>query len=358
MKTCVYCGKELIEDNIAKEHIIPNGIGGYLESDVICCRACNSLLGETCDCKFVDIFTPLLSDMPNLRRDRGSKKYRCTGYALHEKGLFEVQICNKKITSCPELSKEERRDVSKDKFTVIAKKFNLNDTAFKEGLCKIAFNFAASKGIALSYMKDGVEVNFENSRIQSIHYNFPVIPFYPLNIIDEELECKEIEELLHMLILFTFENELWCYIELFTTFQFYVRLSTIWDLENEESFYIQKLERKFKNEKMDDNEEKFSLNDGSIIVPRLLSLFNNSEDVDCLLTAQKYTVRDFYISEDKKLFPNKYRQITFDLKNGIFGLYPREINELLIDEKINPQNYTFVKFHLLERYLQREKENA
>lgn len=55
----------------------------------------------------------------------------------------------------------------------------------------------------------------------------------------------------HNLILFRYENELWCYIDLFNTFQYYVRLSDTYNNEEETRYKIYGQEFQYVQSNMD-----------------------------------------------------------------------------------------------------------
>ena len=107
--------------------------------------------------------------------------------------------------------------------------FNIENNSFKNGIAKIAFNFAIEKGVDFEILRKGVEINKKNEDIEKISFKFPLIPFIALNPIDTYLELETNMEFYHNLILFSQENMLWCYVDLFNTFQYYVLLSEEWD---------------------------------------------------------------------------------------------------------------------------------
>jgi len=45
MEKCIFCNKEITQDNDSKKHIIPNCIGGKLKVRGMVCKNCNSILG-------------------------------------------------------------------------------------------------------------------------------------------------------------------------------------------------------------------------------------------------------------------------------------------------------------------------
>lgn len=109
--------------------------------------------------------------------------------------------------------------------------FEINDNYFKRGLAKIAIGFASSFGIKRENMPLVLDVK-ENKIKEKINS----LPFYPFGVIDKliELQKNEFEHYpFHNLILFTIGHPpeisnnkiLICYIELFSTFQWYIVLN-------------------------------------------------------------------------------------------------------------------------------------
>jgi hypothetical protein len=109
--------------------------------------------------------------------------------------------------------------------------FNMNDTYFKRGLAKIAIGFASKLGIKRDEMP--LVLDTEKNNIKD---KINSLPFYPFGTIDKfiELQKNEFEHYpFHNLILFTLnyppeisDNKiLICYIELFSTFQWYIILN-------------------------------------------------------------------------------------------------------------------------------------
>lgn len=70
MAKCVFCKVELTAANSAKEHIIPNAIGGRLKSSNLDCLKCNSEFGEDCDRALAKDMNPL-ANILGIERDRG-----------------------------------------------------------------------------------------------------------------------------------------------------------------------------------------------------------------------------------------------------------------------------------------------
>lgn len=70
MAKCVFCKVELTAENSAKEHIIPNAIGGRLKSSSLDCLKCNSEFGEDCDSALAKDMNPLATIL-GIERERG-----------------------------------------------------------------------------------------------------------------------------------------------------------------------------------------------------------------------------------------------------------------------------------------------
>lgn len=229
---CAYCGVDL-SNIISKEHIIQNALGGLYESKTICCSDCNNRISKIIDKPFVDIFAPIISNIHNLRKTHNvNSKPRYSGVGIYDNKEYVIYLKGNKVVDCPELCKKLKCDVSKIKFTNIYYNFNIDDKAFKQGIKKIAFNFAVEKQIPISLLKEKVKIKTSNNNIEEIVFDYKIMPFLPLNPIDEQIELNSNFELYHNLILFNEKNLLWCYVDLFNTFQYYVLLSENWRPDN------------------------------------------------------------------------------------------------------------------------------
>lgn len=228
-ETCVYCGKTIVKRS--KEHIIQNALGGLYESKDICCDKCNNYISKYIDAPFTKIFNPIVSRIQNFAKTNNTNSYPlCTGKAKYDNKIYDVQIKNGKVVGCPELSKKMKCDASKLNFEIISYDFHIENNSFKNGITKIAFNFAIEKGIDFEILKKGIEINRKNDgEVTKIFFEYPIIPFVALNPIDDYLELETSMEFYHNLILFSQENMLWCYVDLFNTFQYYVLLSDEWN---------------------------------------------------------------------------------------------------------------------------------
>ncbi len=220
---CVYCGQEITTRS--REHVIHNALGGLYESVDICCPGCNNYISRCIDAPFTKIFNPIIGQIQNFSKTNKTELPPCTGHAMYNGKIYNVGIKGTRIASCPELCRELRCDVSKIPMEIVSYDFNVDNAAFGTGIAKIAFNYALDKGIDLNLMKHGLDIKPAQNGDNSITFNYPIIPFYPMNPIDRYLELQTAPSLYHNMVLFNTENTLWCYVDLFNTFQYYVLLS-------------------------------------------------------------------------------------------------------------------------------------
>lgn len=224
---CVYCGEPIAVES--REHIIQNAIGGLEESTDICCPKCNNYISKYIDKPFVSSFNPIIARINNFaktNKKKSSPSY--SGKAIYNGSEYSVIFKNGQVVACPELSKQLHCDISKLDFEIVSYDFIINNESFIKGVSKIAFNYTLSKGIPLDTIKDGLIVVKNENKITNISFKYPVIPFVPLNPMDNYIELETSLLLYHNLILFSQDNNLWCYVDLFNTFQYYVCLTDKW----------------------------------------------------------------------------------------------------------------------------------
>ena len=226
MKTCVLCGVQLDELNRSEEHIIHNAIGGHLKSDRIYCKMCNEQFGSNQDKAFTKIFSPFVDGL-NIHKDRTTKGASYTGIMFDKEGnLYTATLRDgKKVVELRD-SNSKYVKYEKDKFMTLSYDFNLNSDVFKLGLSKIAFNYAIHSDLDARYL----ERVFDYPSRELI--NKPVVfPFVPMTIFDSLMEMHPVEKLFHAVRIFNCRNNLYAYVELFSTFQHYVLLSENYDFE-------------------------------------------------------------------------------------------------------------------------------
>lgn len=138
---------------------------------------------------------------------------------------------------------------------VIEYPFKMNNKAFKRGLAKIAIGFASKHNIQRENLPLVLKID-NKTKQGKILDEIPTIQFYPLGIIDRliEIQKNEFEHYpFHNLILFTLDYDpkianggkvLMCYIELFSTFQWYIILNDAYQGESIYEFYAQQILKK------------------------------------------------------------------------------------------------------------------
>ncbi|RJQ25144.1 HNH endonuclease [Candidatus Parcubacteria bacterium] len=386
---CFYCGNLLEETNASKEHIIQNALGGILESTKICCKKCNNFISKKLDVPFCAIFAPVVTQIDDMNQTNPSSRPSCEGKAIctvdHQ--LYDVVIKGKQIIDCVEYKRKYRSNISKtelnDKFKIVGYNFNLNNADFKNGICKIALNYAIECGVNNNVLKSNINISRDYDEILDIDFKFPIIPFYPLNAFDSFLELDTPFELSHSLILFNIENVLICFVDLFNTFQFYVVLSTEWcGREMYHPFYqvIEKIDRSMPEfniyrakhvytlatiygVKPDLNVENlrkdiatvikkvpYKKSIGELISKKISWQYSRSSKYD---TYNKYKSITFYLDDNESLREGRYKRFSPDIESNnacdIYA-YPIRISDMLSDG-LNINEYSNEKFKRLVTYL-------
>lgn len=133
--------------------------------------------------------------------------------------------------------------------------FNLDNQSFKRGLGKIAIGFALKHDIKREDLPLALDINKETKQGE-IKNKILAIPFYPLGVMDRLIEIQKNEfdhYPFHNLILFTLDYEpsltngkkvLICYIELFSTFQWYIVLNEEYYGKTIYKYYAQQILKK------------------------------------------------------------------------------------------------------------------
>lgn len=394
-ENCVYCGKVITIRS--KEHIVQNALGGLYESEEICCEKCNSVLSKDIDTPFTKIFNPIIMNIKNITKTNNKKSHpSCSGKAIYDNETYDVVIKDGKVVSCTELSKKLKCDSSKLKFEIVEYDFQMDNHSFKSGIGKIAFNFATEKGIDSEVLSKGINVKEKDGEVDSISFKFPIIPFVALNPMDEYLELNTRMELYHNLILFSQDSNLWCYVDLFNTFQYFVHLSNEWHTKTPfiETYLqlVQKIDRKFPemyirkpkhilNYAMAYNVEpcielgKFKKRMREAIQKESLKknmsdflstkLGNDYFNLDKLIELKKEDARpglwnemkldylsfSLYFDEEEKLKDNTFRQVTYVGDKDEIVSYPLLIKKLIEDDSIVVQEYTYKKFIRMNTFL-------
>ena len=394
VKHCVYCD-EAIEEK-SDEHIIYNALGGLITSDGICCINCNRKLSTSVDKEFTSMFNPIIGKFFTMGKSHNTKsKPSYTGIAFHKEThkIYNVIIKKGKVVDCLELKKEMKEKFKKDslrELIVINSDFSLKNKTFREGISKIAFNYAIYSGVNVNVVKEFLIKRNGDKGGFEYEFSNPVIPFMPLNMFDGYWELERDFEPYHNLILFNQENYLWCYVDLFNTFQFYVLISTQYDVDTPiYNSYMQLLERKevdcldisikdikdamilstqyhvpmtydFKKLEKDIktaiHKKSNQINMREYITSKFdfgygkkLFGFSNVQDFCFGLNSLK-----LYMDDNDDLITNTYKQVTIkntDLSNSLLYSYPRELLQLMDTDQIKFIIYGHKKFARLNYWL-------
>lgn len=384
---CVYCGEPIAVES--REHIIQNAIGGLEESTDICCPKCNNYISKYIDKPFVSSFNPIIARINNFaktNKKKSSPSY--SGKAIYNGSEYSVIFKNGQVVACPELSKQLHCDISKLDFEIVSYDFIINNESFIKGVSKIAFNYTLSKGIPLDTIKDGLIVVKNENKITNISFKYPVIPFVPLNPMDNYIELETSLLLYHNLILFSQDNNLWCYVDLFNTFQYYVCLTDKWpkDQKVSESYFqqLQKLDRTIPE--IERWRPKYGLiyadlyevdpsPDKTVMQKRITSAIQKEslkKDMTKVLSQKLGTdymlnyIRDdvpederrkyglsllLYFDENDDLIGDRFRKVTLGEKEFDMVSYPLLISNLMASNSIDVRRYTFAKFERLNYFL-------
>lgn len=300
---CYLCGEIMIDrpkdyqsspekySNLAikhKEHIIQNSLYGRLTDENILCEKCGSKLSNI-DSDFCEIFNGITEPIKFLlaSKDHGnSKKKSLSGYiftnanqsievtiidgkAAPKKPFYELIDNTVNIFATEKVAKGYRKKVENElesknievgnlQFNVVDDITNMGilginfsegidsfNSKFKLGLNKIATGFAIAKGVDREDLPCVLDT--KNQAI-IFNKNTPnVVAFYPNSAIDRLIEpfriVLEYGYPTHTLILFTdnFLNtrKLICYVDLFSSFQFYVILNHDYHGEEVNKSYYQ-----------------------------------------------------------------------------------------------------------------------
>lgn len=233
MNLCYLCGEKIDDSNKHSEHIIPNAIGGKLQSKDILCIDCGNKCGKSIDKPFINIFSVFVEQM-NIRKDRVTKGNAIDGkYAISESESIDVLLkdfkvspkrplykynktnkivtiySNKKIAK--HYQKKVENEIGKENINgykiiddltgLIEYPFTFDNQIFYLGLEKIAVGFAAYNGV------NGNNLPQLNVSDNTKKCTLNIIPYFPLGDLERILELKRIEidknYPSHILILFT-----------------------------------------------------------------------------------------------------------------------------------------------------------
>lgn len=282
------------------EHVIPNAIGGHLTDRHILCKECGGSLSKSNDVGFTDIFAPFIVHMQEagiLRPlDRNDKIKRSLGgfifedksgnstseeifyragkaipvaphykidednkivniYAEKKTGEHFINRVKKEISDLEMNPDSYEYKIHSDlmnegylglNFTNGKPNFNKD---FENGFLKIAIEMALHFGTPRDQLSLALEIDPETGKA-TYKEDVPIWPFIPQSLPDMILESeryrKDPNYPSHIVKVFSENNvdgkkNLICYIDLFSTFQYYVLLSDSYEGDDVDFTYAQKL---------------------------------------------------------------------------------------------------------------------
>lgn len=291
MDVCYFCGNKFNQSSTVDhgEHVIQQAIGGNLVSKGILCKGCGGDLSRKIDNPFNAIFEGIATRL-DIKTDRkANKNPSIPGEIVSEKDAYGMNLKgtqvfwkNFKVTPVKPFHRftEDKKKVViyssgknfKNHKEIVQKEiesmgldnppeiilcddidcnvqyqFPMENIAFKRGIAKIAIGFACTHGISRETLHLALKISEENLGL--IDENIVLVQYAPLSIIDKIIE-KDKAGLAnypsHNLLLFTSKKSpslLWCYVELFSTFQYYILLSDTYEGEPVYKYHYQRIEK-------------------------------------------------------------------------------------------------------------------
>ena len=321
-KKCIICGEILTEKNKSIEHIINNSLGGQIKNENIYCKNCNEKFWTDIDTRFSNIFSPIISKLNINKRKTKGMSYK--GIMIDEYGnRYTAIFKNGKVVKLED-SKSNYVRYENGKYELLYYIFDLDNKAFKQGLAKIAFNYAIHNNISLRYL--GNIFDFNNKTLKD---NSVIIPYIPLTEFDIIMENDLPMQLFHALRIFNNMNYLYAYIELFNTFQYYVLLSDNYKFKRHGDIDIS-----------DGNIiESYSVMDNDLLDKLTPKDF---KDADIIATQYKICIKE--TSENLK----KYK----DYKNGDIDILFKKIGKIAY-EKIRKRSYVIKYEELVNNHFKK-----
>jgi hypothetical protein len=258
MGICYICGEEFILSKSGDgEHIIPDALGGKLKSKKILCQKHNTDLANELDGEFIHYFASFLSNL-SVKKDKNNNITKGAP-GIHAESGIKIQSKdgtfvpiephwdeNKNIIFAPSTKvgnqyREKLKKDSQSKKEAIENAtikteiegmglfpFGFDNQIFKRSFAKIAIGFACENGIKREDLK--LALIPEKDKLMKINDKPAVIPYLPLNqemlLADDDGKGNEFYPM-HVIKLFgdSYNNLLYCYVELFSVFKHYVILS-------------------------------------------------------------------------------------------------------------------------------------
>lgn len=292
MSRCYYCDGILnVDKEDHCEHIIPNGISGKLKTKGILCKDCGEHLGSEIDTYISNKFK-ILNNLLDIERDR-KKNPSASCYALFDNRKVECVLkrgvlnfvkpyvdSNKNKIFCNIKSIKQLKTMYNNETegtytyeTKTDKIEYLDLTSLLEltredclALVKIAVEFALYSGVDIQQLNVAFKRNPNDKKGKFLEPK--IIPYYPLNNFEYILENTkwffEKQRInsngnnaiiskypTHSLHIFSHNKKLYCFISLYSYFEFYVCLSNCFR-EKISKWYIESVQKIQKYKKIYD----------------------------------------------------------------------------------------------------------
>lgn len=363
MDNCYLCNSLLDTDNSSKEHIILNSIGGRLKSRKLLCKSCNSKLGHIADNELskqlqflssyfqvkrekgrnqiikggitesgeeyhlVDGSKPILSK-PKIEKktENGETKYQLVG--RNEKEL--IGILKGISKNHPEFNLEEARKKFEWKEEYLNEYLSHNMTIggklSNRSIAKSAVNYYIHTQKECEQVRHLFGYLVGEEELQVVQHYYPKKPAYR----------KQINEVLHLIHLYGNRQKklLYCFIEFFSTYSFFVLLSNNYSGNSISEVYCYDV---IKSEEI---EKKVHLKLEKFRTPEIRKM-----NVDDFGIITKKLNRVLVIG-NKIQTEREIGNITRKAIDKVFDKYKSEpvLTQIMIDEVVNEISTTFAKF--------------
>ena len=266
MDSCYLCDEPLTEDTRSKEHIMLNSIGGRLKSKELLCKACNSKFGHDADSELARQLV-FLSSYLQVKRDSGEipiikgaktkdgKEYNIlkgskpalskpTFDKKVENGETKYSITARNEKELISILKGLRRKHPELDLELAKQKIQFRDEYLDEHL---SHSVTIGGDLAFkSIVKTAVNYYIHSQKeTEQVKHLFPYLKgevdlkigkhFYPT----KPIYMKESNEVAHLIHLYgnKHSKQLYCFVELFSTYSFLVHLSDKYDGKNISTTY-------------------------------------------------------------------------------------------------------------------------
>ncbi|CAN1606009.1 hypothetical protein [Pseudomonas mediterranea] len=240
------------DDRESLEHILPNALGGRLKTKYILSHGANRDLNEEIDKEFIKTFESFTNRLDISKDRKTSPSMRATHldydtevifkdgkyfprkpfYDSTKKIIYADSIKSgsnylKHLIKNGEISDTDQVEIHDDIAGQLRIPFSPKNSSFKRGFAKIAIGYATLHGI--SRQNIDLALDAKNKKILD---KIILIPSVPTNFSEnyfEENVHKSHNYPCHTLTLCGSQGILYCHVELFSTFHWYVLLSEKYD---------------------------------------------------------------------------------------------------------------------------------